>query len=62
MTIKSDLIALLWTVPSVSSNFFSLILCSFKKLEISLVGLGLDIVTFFSDLSFPPLLAHLVQS
>ena len=31
MTIKCDLIALLGTLPSVTCNFFSLILCSFLK-------------------------------
>ena len=63
MTIKSDLIALLGTLPSVSgvtcSLWYSVLL---KNVLISLLGLGLGIVTFFNDLFFSPLLGHLVQS
>ena len=54
MTIKSDLIALLGTLLSVSAvtcslRYFALL----KKVLIPLLGLGLGIVTFFNDFRSP---------
>ena len=54
MTVKSYLLALLGILPSVSGVTCSLWSSALlKKVLISLLSLGLGIVTFFNDLFFP---------